>query len=357
MLQPQSSSFLDQKNNPMKKLGIGLLLILAILGIFFLTQSLNSPKEIRSPIAKEKPLDKYTFTNLKNTKFSESSIKLGETIGEKENFISQMFYYNVFGKKISGLINVPKGEGVYPIIIMFRGFVPKEIYSTGIGTQRAGEFFAQNGFITLAPDFLGFGKSDNPSGNSIEERFQTYTTALILLSSVNNLNSGLIASYSGKIKADVSKVGIWGHSNGGQIALSVLEITGKNYPTVLWSPVSKPFPYSILYYTDEFDDRGKALRKAVANFETDYDVELYSPSNFYSWINAPVQIHQGTGDDSVPLKWSDQLVSDLTQLEKDVTYFTYPGADHNLLLASPQGGTGWETAVARSLDFYKEKLY
>ena len=230
---------------------------------------------------------------------------------------------------------------------MMRGFVLKETYSTGIGTKRAGEVFAQNGFITIAPDFLGYGKSDNPSGNSIEERSQTYITALTLLSSLDNLNSGLDASYSGKIKADVSKVGIWGHSNGGQIALSVLEITGKNYPTVLWAPVSKPFPYSILYFTDEFDDHGKALRKVVANFENDYDIELYSPSNFYSWINAPIQIHQGTADDAVPLKWSDQLVKDLDKLKKDVTYFTYPGADHNLL------PDGWGVAVQRSLDFYK----
>ena len=197
---------------------------------------------------------------------------------------------------------------------------------------------------------MGYGKSDNPSSSSIEERFQTYTTALNLLSSLENLNSTLAASYSGKIKADISKVGIWGHSNGGHIALSILEITGKNYPKVLWAPVSKPFPYSIFFFMDEFDDHGKALRKVVADFENDYDIELYSPSNFYSWINAPIQLHQGGNDDAVPLKWSDQLVEDLEKLGKDVTYFTYPGADHNLL------PDGWSTAVQRSLNFYREKL-
>ena len=332
----------------MNKLGIALVFILAISSIFFI-KNFNSPKEIKSPIAKEKPLDKYAFENLKKSKFPASPITLGEILNEKEDYISQMFYIN-FPQKVTGLINVPKGEGIYPIIIMMRGFVPKEIYSTGIGTQRAGEFFARNGFITIALDFLGYGKSDNPSGNSIEERFQTYTTALNLLASLPNLNSGLIASYSGKIKADSLKVGIWGHSNGGQIALSVLEITGKNYPTVLWAPVSKPFPYSILYFTDEFDDHGKALRKVIANFENDYNIELYSPTNFYTWINAPIEIHQGEGDDAVPQKWSDQLVEDLTKLNKEVTYFTYKGADHNLL------PSGWSTAVQRSLDFYRKNL-
>ncbi len=334
----------------MKHLLIGIFVFAVIAGVFFFIKNFNSSERIKSPIAKEKPFDKYTFANLKKSKSSAGNIVLGEGLKEQGSYISQMFSYTVDGKKVSGLLNVPMEDGVYPVIVMLRGFVSKEIYATGVGTSRAGEVFAQNGFITLAPDFLGYGRSDNPSQSAIEERFQTYTTTLSLLSSLENLNDGLDASYSGKIKADYSKIGIWGHSNGGQIALSVLEITGKDYPTVLWAPVSKPFPYSILYFTDEFDDHGKALRKVIANFEDDYDIELYSPSNYYSWINAPIQLHQGTSDDAVPFNWSDTLVEDLTKLEKDITYFTYPGADHNLL------PDGWLPAVNRGLNFYKEKF-
>jgi len=338
----------------MRKWRIVIFLLLIVIGIFIAINFFGTNIQIKSPITSEKPLDKYTFVNLKKNKLSVSPITLGETLSQTTSYISQMFYYEVGNssageKKVSGLLNIPMTPGVYPVIIMLRGFVPIESYVTGIGTKRAGEVFAQNGFITLAPDFLGYGQSDNPSQDSIEERFQTYTTGLTLLSSLPSLNSGLMASYSGKIKADPSKVGIWAHSNGGQIALSILEITGKNYPTVLWAPVSKPFPYSILYFTDEYDDHGKALRKVIANFEKDYDVELYSPSNFYALINAPLAVHQGTADDAVPLKWSDNLVSDLTKLGKNVTYFTYPGADHNLT-------PGWDVAVTRSLNFYKTHL-
>lgn len=334
----------------LKKIVIGFFLIIGIVGIFFLVKELNKPLEVKSPIAKEKPLDKYTFANQKNTKFPASSIRLGGLMTERSNYISQMFYYTVFGKKVSGLLNAPTQTGTYPVIVMLRGFVDKKIYEPGIGTKRAGEVFAQNGYITLAPDFLGYGESSDPSKDSIEERFQTYTATLSLLSSLENLNVGIDASYSGRIKADTSKVGIWGHSNGGQIALSILEITGKNYPTVLWAPVSKPFPYSIFFFMDEFEDHGKSLRKVVADFESDYDIELYSPSNFYSLINAPIEIHQGTEDDAVPKKWSDQLVEDLEKLGKDIEYFVYPGADHNLL------PDGWSVAVQRSLDFYREHL-
>ena len=333
----------------MKKISLALLFLIALTVSFIFLQR----KQVISPLRKtkiEKPFNKYTFTNLKKRRFENGQITLGRVLDDENKFTSQMFYYQSDGKKVSGLLNVPKERGEYPVIVMLRGFVPKENYATGIGTKRAGEVFVQNGFITLAPDFLGFGESDKPSKNSIEERFQTYTVVLTLLSSINSFNDGLDASYSGSIKLDTSRVGMWGHSNGGQIALSVLEISGKSFPTVLWAPVSKPFPYSILYYTDEFEDHGKALRKALANFEKDYDIELYSPTNFLNWINANLQIHQGENDDAVPKKWSDELNEKLKELEKDVSYFTYPNSDHNLI------PNGWNLGVQRSMEFYREKF-
>lgn len=249
-------------------------------------------------------------------------------------------------KKVSGLMNIPKAGGTYPIIVMLRGFVPSDIYRLGTGTQPAARVLATHGFITLAPDFLGFGESDGLSNNVFEDRFQTYTTTLALLSSLSQLNNSLSASYPGTIKADADKVGIWGHSNGGHIALATLAISGKPYPTILWAPVSRSFPYSILAYTDEADDQGKSLRKNLATFEKDYDTEDFSPLHYLAWITAPLQIHQGTNDREVPFWWSDELVTALKKQKTAVTYFTYPGADHNL---SP---TGWNDAVAHSVDFY-----
>lgn len=330
-----------------------LVVVLIVVGIAVGYQYL--PKtSILSPLGKiknisKKPLEKYTFKNLQKTKFPPSRITLGRTLKEDDKaFISQMFYYTVDDKKISGLINVPKEEGTYPLLVCLRGFVDSSIYTTGEGTRRTAEEFARNGFITLAPDFLGYGESDNPSQDAIEERFQTYTTILTLLSSLNNLQNGLDASYSGKLKADVLHTGIWGHSNGGHIALSVLAITGKSYPTVLWNPVTKPFPYSILYFTDEYEDHGKALRKVVATFENDYDIELYSPTNYYDWIRAPIQLHQALADEAVPLRWSDQFYKTMKAMEKDIAYFTYPGESHNF-----NNGT-WPVAIERSVAFFRE---
>jgi dipeptidyl aminopeptidase/acylaminoacyl peptidase len=160
----------------------------------------------------------------------------------------------------------------------------------------------------------------------------------------------LEASYSGKITADLGKVGIWGHSNGGHVALSVLAISGVTYPTVLWAPVSVSFPYSILYYTDESDDQGKALRKTLAGFEENYNTELFSPPGYYNWIKASVEINQGLADQEVPYWWSDNLVATLKKDKVTVKYLTYPGADHNML------PSGWSEAAMNTLNFYNNQF-
>ena len=170
----------------------------------------------------------------------------------------------------------------------------------------------------------------------MEERFQTYTTVLSLL---NSLPKNLPAS-----------IGLFGHSNGGHIALAILEITGRDIPTVLWAPVGKPFPFSILAYTDEYDDKGKALRKILADFEKDYDIEKYSIDKYFDWINGPLEIHQGLSDQEVPYWWSDELVQILKEKNKEVEYFKYPGEDHNF-----NAGT-WDSLATRTLNFYLQHL-
>ena len=281
-----------------------------------------------------KPFDKYKVLELGNYQPTASNFTVEEELGKTDNYISSLVSFLSRGKKVTGLMNVPTGEGPFPVIVMFRGYVDPEIYYTGLGTQRAGEVFAENGYITFAPDFLGYGGSDKEAENVFESRFETYIIALDSLEI---------------LKPPGSKVGIWAHSNGGQIALTVLEATQKEYPTTLWAPVTKPFPYSILYYTDNSQDRGKFLRKELSIFETDYNVDEFSIIDYVARIKAPLQLHQGSADKSVPQDWSDNFSQYLENTGIEIDYFTYPGADHNLT-------PSWNTVVERDLAFFNSYL-
>lgn len=326
-----------------------------LLGLIFFLFNFTQNNDFISPLGStitsqilEKPLEKYTVLNLGKYQAKPSQIVKEKVLKENENYISYLVSFNSKGKKVTGMMNIPVGTGPFPVIVMFRGYVDPEIYFTGLGTERVSEVFASNGFITIAPDFLGYGGSDLEAENVFESRFETYTVALDTLASVSNIEN-----------ADATKVSIWGHSNGGQISLTILEASQNSYPTVLWAPVTKPFPYSILYYTDEASDRGKFLRKELSKFESEYNADLYSITDYVGRITAPIQLHQGSADEAVPQKWSDEFVKLLTDREVKVTYYTYSGADHNLMPASPDaslGGPGWNTVVQRDIEFFQKNL-
>lgn len=313
--------------------------IIAILftgvGVWFLASKTGSNAIISPVVDKilERPLDKYTIENLGKREYK-SQIFIDDQVSP-DVF---KFHFDSDGRKVTGLAHIPS-KCPCPVIVQFRGYVEREIYKPGVGTQKSAQLFAQNGFISLAPDFLGYGGSDSPSTDVFEERFQSYTAALNLIAATDNW------------ELSTGQLGLWGHSNGGQIALAILEISQKPYPTVLWAPVSKPFPYSILYYTDEADDKGKALRKKLANFEQNYDVDKYSMTNYLDRISAPLQLHQGASDEAVLQKWTDEFVQKLSTVNSQlsINYLVYPGADHNMLGA-------WDMVIKRDIQFFNKRL-
>ncbi len=293
----------------------------------------------------DRSLDKYTIPNLAQVNINQSQIKTVKELKDYPNFTSNEFIMeanlNLDGKtmkKISGMLNIPKVGEKHPLIIMIRGFVPVNDYFIGNGTINASLFFANHGYMTIAPDFLGYGESDKEPENIFEARFQTYTTVMALLKSLDNVPNW-----------DHKNVFIWAHSNGGNIALTALEATSVKYPTVLWAPVSSSFPFSILYYSDEVEDKGKFLRRELAKFEDVYNTDSYSLNNYLNLIKAPIQINQGSVDTSVPVEWSSALAKTLKDQGLDVNYNLIPNADHQMT-------PFWNNVIEKDLKYFNDSL-
>ncbi len=305
-------------------------------------------------------LAQYNFENLRN-RINEASeietigqvltvmearkvlVKRGDLAGKTFKFTSKAISFESNGKKISGMMNVPsyapaelrKGR---PAIIMIRGFADSEGYYIGSGSWRAADELARNGFVTVSLDFLGFGLSDDESKDILEARFEKPVSVLDLIESVKNLDF-----------VNPEKIGIWAHSNGGQIAISVLEITGKNYPTVLWAPMTNPFPNSVLDTMDENTEAGQIVKNKIKDFEKEYDSKLYSIDNFYEWIEAPILIHQGTEDGWCKVEWQETFRDKLNGFGKDVILDVVKGNDHNFKQS-------WDEVMERDVKFFKEKF-
>lgn len=333
--------------------------IVFILIGWFANVAYNLPRN-SNPISQIKPtpLLKYAIENLSQQNFKPSEIIIGKALKDNPKFTSYEFSmqfspdFSANLKTTSGVINIPKslpagrqGSGTFPVIVMYRGYVDQTQYTIGEGTQPAATVFAENGYITIAPDFLGYADSDKETSDVFESRFQTYTLSATLLKSVSS--PAFAKATAGKW--DGKNIFIWGHSNGGQIALTTLEITGVTYPTVLWAPVSMPFPGSILYYAFEADDQGKFLVGKLADFNDTYDASKFSLTNYLNLIKAPLQLNQGTADQEVPYWISDTLSKSLKDATVSATYIKYPGADHNMRPA-------WNTVVQNNLDFFNTNL-
>jgi dipeptidyl aminopeptidase/acylaminoacyl peptidase len=194
---------------------------------------------------------------------------------------------------------------------------------------------AKAGFVAVSIDFLGFGGSDGESFDMLEARFEKVPAVMDLLASVQALDF-----------VDENRVGIWAHSNGGQIALSVLEILGGKMPTVLWAPMTNPFSKSVLDTADDLDDGGKLVKETIEEFEKRYDSRRYGFENYYDWMEAPILINQGTGDYWCQMDWQTEVVSELLKRGKQASLRVWPGDDHNL-------SRNWEEAVVEDTAFFR----
>lgn len=339
---------------------------------------LKSVVSIKKDEKKELPLLQYGILKLSKKEFIvEKPIKIEKIISQDlaNNTYVLLFTYLSQGKKISGALNLQIDENKpnKPAILMLRGWAPLESYYSGMGTKNVASVFAQNGYLTLAPDFLGYGESDPEPSNTWEARFIKVVNVIDLLKTIQKfpeLDFSQLENFPIKtVKIDQERIALWGHSNGGQIAVSTLEVLGSNLPTTLWAPVLAPFPYSILYFTDENQDEGKEARAYLALFEKDYNVFDFSITQNLDRLQGPLQIQHGTNDDSALVTWSEEFLQKIdlendrrqainasqsatssTQLQEiEVDFYKYAGANHNLQ-------PNWNQAVERDLEFFAKNL-
>jgi pimeloyl-ACP methyl ester carboxylesterase len=337
---------------------------------------------VPQPSQKSLPLLRYTIPALTTQTYTAAGpLLLTKTLTpaaissasskSTNNFTSYLFQFTTTGKKMTGLLNLPTTPapaGGYPVLIMIRGYVPPDIYQPGVGTKNAAEFFAAHGFATLAPDFLGYGGSDPDVTDNWESRFIKPTQVIELIKTIQTYPSLTTPDAAVTVQLNPSKLGIWAHSNGGQIGLTALEILQQPIPATFWAPVTAPFPYSLLYFSDEETDEGKLTRKGIAEFEKDYDAFDFSLSQHLNQLHGEFNLHHGTADDAALKAWSDEFLVKVKKVNAErltaskqatesatkndpitFNYYVYPGANHNLQ-------PGWDTAIQRDLEFFDKQF-
>ena len=320
----------------------------------------------------------YTIEGLREHDFQSGEIRILETLTETDKYTAYLIDYPSDGLTITGVMQIPKGEGPFPVIVMNHGFYARSVYSSGDGTDRSSAFLAEHGYITLASDYRSWG------GSEVGESLFYSGLAIDVIN--------LLDAIPSIPQADASRVGMWGHSMGGGVAMKVLTILGgrgldtpsatnaSGYSTtvravVLYSSVSADHADVIARWgngclgdivageqmagCNSSDvvplELPNNLINAFVNAPRDSELmEKVSPIYYVDSIDVPIQIHYGEKDGLVysgtPPEWSIKLDEALLDAGKDVKLFRYDGEGHSFV------GQPWFDFMIRVLDFFDENV-
>ncbi len=305
-----------------------------------------------APIPIPHPLADYTIEGLRARTYPGGTLRVRSVMTVTTVFTRYYIDYPSDGLTITGIMQVPQGDGPFPVVILNHGYIPRDSYWSGADTWNAAEYLNRRGYLTIAPDFRSWGESD------IDNSF--FSTGQVM----DVLN--LIGSLPSVPDADFERVGMWGHSMGGGITTKAITIDPRIKAAVLYAPVSaddadvlarwgtgcKLGPSGQLadncggaeiLVSDIDESLAEAYAQAVSNPELLYQT---SPINYFDFVVAPVQIHIGTADTRTPPEWSATLREALRDAGKEVEYFTYPGQGHVLK------GEHWQLFMERVADFF-----
>lgn len=318
------------------------------------TSSLPPPTPTLGPHAQ--PIAGYTIDGLRARNYPGGAINVRSVLTATEVYTRYYIDYPSDGLTITGIMQVPQGEGPFPVIILNHGYIARHLYWSGADTAAAAGYLNRHGFLTVAPDFRSWGESD--TDNSF-----FYTGQLI-----DTLN--LISSLRSVPQADVDRVGMWGHSMGGGITIKALTVDPRIKAAVLYAPTSADDAQVLARWgpacppsqQPESADRcdgsdvlvsgmDEHLLAAYMEAVSSPDLlALVSPINYVDYVVAPVQIHIGTADTVTPPEWSASIGQALREAGKEVEFFIYPGQGHALR------DRDWEVFMQRVADFFGRQL-
>lgn len=324
----------------------------------------------------------YTIEGLRRHEYQSGEIRIRETLDETEFYTSYLIEYPSDGLTITGVMQIPRGEGPFPVIVMNHGFFSRRVYNSGDGTDRASAFLNRYGYITLASDYRTWG--DSQAGASFF--YSGLVTDVI----------NLIHAIPSIPEADPERAGIWGHSMGGGVTMKVLTVLGgldvpfaTNHFDRLGATASGystavDVKAAVLYSTVSADDADiikrwgmgcfgdiatgeqiigcnssdiipldlplnlqNAYRFAASDVDT---LKRIAPFYHLEDVTVPVQIHYGTEDGKfiggTPPEWSVELTQALRDAGKQVELYGYEGEGHSFI------GEPWFEFMRRVLRFF-----
>ena len=328
--------------------------ILALLSIFSLifltacasetTNESTSPNSVtESPSAAiDETVNPISLTALSQKEFVGKDLKLEKVLGENSKFTRYFVKYKSGELTISGIMNVPKGEGPFPTLVLAHGYIDPAIYTTGRGLAREQKYLAERGYVVLHTDYRNHAESDDDPENDINFRLG-YTEDVV--------NAALALKNSEFTFVDKERIGLLGRSMGGGIAFNSMVVKPGVFDAyVAFAPVSANVVDNYNRWTRMNFDIANEIDKRFGL--PDKNPEFWkgvSAINYFDKATEPLLILHGTADDTCDIAWSEAATKALQDAGKQVEFIQYEGEGHAF---SPR----WEDSMKETIRFFEANL-
>ena len=303
------------------------------------------------------------ITQMRKRSYPGSIPVIEKDLGEKNDYHQYIASYLSDNLKIYGLLTVPIGkkpDAGWPVIIFNHGYISPEQYKTTERYVAYVDAFAKNGYIVFKSDYRGNGSSEGqPEGAYYSPAYTV--DVLNAVGSIKKLQDPKSGDNEKFVNTD--KIGMWGHSMGGNITLRNLVVDGADIrAAVIWGGVVGSYYDLANNWHRKTPFRPSERERFRSNYRQNLIGTYGSPDSasefwqsvdptFYlSDITTPIQLHTGGDDEVVPVGFSIALRDRLETLGKVAEYYNYPGGDHNI--SSPN----FNLAMGRSLKFFDRHL-
>ena len=298
----------------------------------------------KAPTEKEKP-NPISMEALIQKRYDGRALKLGREIAENDAYTRYLITYRGDGLKISGVMNVPKGKGPFPVLVLNHGYINRSTYFPGQGMPREHDYLARQGYVVLHTDYRGHASSDNDKNIDYELRMP-YT--------IDTINA-VKAVKSSKLKfLDSDRVGWLGRSMGGEVTLRALAAQpGLVDAAVVYASTSSLTADNWKqWYRDAPERQGVNARIKKSYGLPDDSPKFWRAASarpYFDRVTEPVLVHHGRQDDTCPISWSRATVKALEKAGKDVVFYTYAGEGHTF-------EADWSQSIRRTVKFFDRHL-
>ncbi len=286
--------------------------------------------------------DEVSLEALMSTPLDGKDLTIRRKLGSTSAYTRYAIAYRGAGLRITGIMNVPRGRGPFPVVVLAHGYIDPDTYWSGQGFRREQDALARNGYVALHVDYRNHAGSTDDPDNDLTMR----------LGYAQDVLNAAVAVRSSDLRfIDGERIAVLGRSMGGSVTFNAL--------------VARPgiFDAAVVYAStstdavDNFDrwqrddDR---LRRTIfrAHGSPSANPAFWrgiSAVNYVDRITEPVLMFHGARDESCPIRWARATSRALAAADVDVRLVEYPRAGHYMY-------GEWPDSMRRTLAFLDRHL-